>query len=513
MQTAIERAESVIDRYKKRVDAPGQRDLLTGETRKTEKTQGKLRWITLHAHSGDATTHVQISDDGKIHAGPASLTGRNLNSLKGKTHHESRMHDPHLQYTSDGRPVGPTVRHIDKLHADPERFQFKVSGIDKATGTTSELKDVKEYNPELGGQLLVWHDPEDGRDYVINGHHRFRLAKQSPKNDEVGKFNGNVPVYYVNAKTHKEARAHGALANIAEGRGSGLDAAKFMRDMGVGLEEFEKHGISPKGHIAQMALDLKNLSPTIFQKLTNGSISEGRAAAIGKHLASEDAQDQLFGWIQKHEKEKAPFSDRKVAEMARSTAAMKPKTSGGGMFDDFFDQFPIAERADIAEHIGRTLSGELKSLKDASSERRAGVIEAEGENKIDTATNRSRAQRAAIHEDEFSKRANAQGHPIAMSLDSYAERLANEPKSKRSSILKESLAEIRRLIDSKSGPKEGFVQPLQGTGEGGSGAEHGVRDTSGPVAKMSKRFDRAEANARYCREKYEGQRPFRGWFK
>ena len=36
---------------------------------------------------------------------------------------------------------------------------------------------------------------------------------------------------YIDAPDEKTARARGALVNIAEGRGTSVDAAKFMRDM------------------------------------------------------------------------------------------------------------------------------------------------------------------------------------------------------------------------------------------------------------------------------------------
>lgn len=447
--TPEQRVNSVIDRYAKHhPDSPGQRDLFTGDVRKSPKSQSKLKWITLHDVHGNGTTHVQISESGDIKAGPAALKGRNLHDLKNKTHHESRSHDPNLEYTPDGRPVGPTVRSIDDLNVDAKRFQYKITGINPETGTNSELKENKLYDPELGGQLLIWKDPENGKDFVINGHHRYELAKKSPRSTEVGKFKGSVPVYYVNAKDHVEARAHGALANIAEGRGSATDAAKFMRDMGVGLEDFEKRGISTKGAIANAALDLKKLSPTLFQKLTNGLLSEGRATAIGKHLPNEDAQDQLFHWISKHEKENAPFSDRKVAEMARVTAAIKPKVEKGGMFDDFFASYPIEQRADIMGHISRSLSGEAKSLKDASSRRRAGIIEAEGDNRIDVVGNKDRAKTAELISDEFSARANASGHPIAKMLDDAAFRLSQSPRH-RKTIYNDALDFVRSELARK----------------------------------------------------------------
>jgi len=532
MLSNAERIEQAKDRYKKHIESgPGQRDLFTGETRKSAKTQGKFHWITLKSHDGEPTTHVEISDDGKVRKGPAGLTGKSLFDHESKSpdtekpkivkvparpavHHGTARREPaapasHLRHLPDGRVVGPTVMSIDDLHVDPERFQYKVSGINKETGTNSEIRDNTIYNPELGGQLLVWKDPADGKTYVVNGHHRAELAKKSPRSSEIGEFNGSHPVYYINARDHVEARAHGALANIAEGRGTATDAAKFMRDMGVGPEHFKKHGISHKGALAAAAMELKKLSPMIFQKLTNGMISEGRAAMIGKHLPNEDAQDQLYRWIEKHEKQPGDYSDRKVAEMAKSTAAMKPKQAGmgGGLLGDWFDEFPIEQRADIADHVARTLSGETKSLRDASSERRKGVIEAEGDNKIDAVTNRARAMKSAAALEEFDHRVNAQGHPIAQLLDQYAERLASEPK-KRTAILKEALAEVRKLAEAGSGGKTDdgaadrtHVRPLQGDGPG-------RRDSEQPASNGVSRFSRleaAEANYRYYCERVAGK--------
>lgn len=510
------RIKSVTERYKKsHIDAPGQKDLFTGDVRKSPNTQSKLKWITLHDVHGNGTTHVQISESGDIKSGPSSLMGRNLSNMKGKTQSEPPSRDPYLEYTSEGRPVGSTVRNVDDLHVDSDRFQYKVVGIDKSTGTTTELKEAKIFNPDFGGQILIWRDMEDGKDWVINGHHRVSVAKRSPRGTGIGEYKGQIPVRYINAKNAKEARALGALANIAEKNGTATDAAKFMRDMNVGLEEFEKRGISPNGSIAQAALELKKLSPSIFQKLTNGQLTEQRAQTIAKHLPDEDMQDQFFGWLQKHEKESDPFSERKVMEMAKSTARMKPKESSGpDLFKDWFKDFPIEERASISEHVGRTLSGEAKSLRDASSTKRAGMIEAEGENKIDTDANRVRAKRAAVVEDEFNLRSNAGGHPIAKALDDFAERMAKEHAKKRPGILKEALTTIRKLLEESGsdGEREGSsVRRVQENDRGGRDRQQGVRDPAGPITKMS-RLERAEANLRYCRERHAEKAPFQGWF-
>src|SRR5207253_1802522 len=100
----------------------------------------------------------------------------------------------------------------------------------------SATEGVAKWNPDLGGILLVWHDPADKKTYVINGHHRLDIAKKLGAD--------NVVVRYINAKDAEEARSKGALTNIAEGHGTAVDAAKWMRDTHNTLEDMAKEGVS-----------------------------------------------------------------------------------------------------------------------------------------------------------------------------------------------------------------------------------------------------------------------------
>ena len=123
--------------------------------------------------------------------------------------------------TKAGKPSTPDsgkVYHIPshQLQVDPARFQYKLN-VDKS-GVTDELKSVKTFNPDFAGVISVWADPADGKVYVVNGHHRYELAHRTG--------HAALAVRYGDAKTAKEARAVGALNNIAEGRGTAVDAAK-----------------------------------------------------------------------------------------------------------------------------------------------------------------------------------------------------------------------------------------------------------------------------------------------
>ena len=117
------------------------------------------------------------------------------------------------------------------LHLAPKRFQYKLD-VD-ASGVTNLLKGQK-WNPDLAGVVSVWRDPADGKLYVVNGHHRAQLAKEN----RVPRLN----VLHIPAATAEEARATAALQNIAEGRGTVIDAAKFFRDSGISLGDLEGEG-------------------------------------------------------------------------------------------------------------------------------------------------------------------------------------------------------------------------------------------------------------------------------
>lgn len=378
----------------------------------------------------------------------------------------------------DGRPVGPAIVDISQLHIDPERFQYKVSGINSKTGTDASLKSVDRYDPTLGGSMLVWEDPEDGQTYVVNGHHRHEIANRSGHwegevgtADEGSGWSGEMQVFYVNAQSAKVARSHGALANIAEGHGSEIDAAKYLRDSGETLESLKKHHIAVSGKVAHVALSLAKLSDTMFQRLSNGRMTVGRASAIADHLPSHDAQEQLYGFITKREANgKTTFSDGKVAEMARATAT-QPKTvvtdSDGGMFKDWFEEQAIEQRADVSDHVRRNLAGTFRTFKEASSDRRKGLLESTGANVIDTEGNQQRAHLAELAVDDFDHRANAAGDPVALILNLYAEKIKNAPR-KRNGLVEEALGAVRKQFDIER-------QPVSADAAGGGRIDDGVQ--------------------------------------
>jgi hypothetical protein len=183
-----------------------------------------------------------------------------------------------------------TEMNVAEISQDPERFQYK--GNTDPTGVTDKLKDV-QWDPDLSGVISVWKDPADGKTYVVNGHHRLQKAIES----NVGK----VDVKFIDAKDAAEARAKGALQNIAEGNGTAVDAAKFFRESGLNPEQLKKRGISLSKGLGSKGVSLSKLSDDLFDQVVSGKMDEDRGAAIGKATSDPLQQESLVKLIQQEE--------------------------------------------------------------------------------------------------------------------------------------------------------------------------------------------------------------------
>ena len=325
--------------------------------------------------------------------------------------------------------TGLTLMDIDDIKADATRFQYKVSGIG-AGGVSQKLKDAEVFNPMLMGSFLVWHDPEDGETYVVNGHHRHELAQRA---DRWKGFNGLVPAYFVDAPDATTARAMGALANIADENGTATDAAKFIRDTGSTPEDMRKLGVSLRGRIAEPAQALSQVSDTLFHQLSTGLMKESRALAIANNLQDHEKQNQLVRKIDKAENEGKTLTDAVVAEMARQYDAAGEKRSdggGGGLFgDDDFKESLIVERSELISGVRQALNGMRSALGRASTKRAAERLESVGGNVIDTEANKAKKAELDRLVEDFNSTVNYRGTGLSEMFNDYAQRLADNPRA------------------------------------------------------------------------------------
>lgn len=307
------------------------------------------------------------------------------------------------------------------LNFDPKRFQYKlVHGGE--TGASGSLDGVKKWDENLGGVLQVWRDPADGKDYVVNGHNRASKARQLGAE--------TVSVRYLPVDTAKEARAIGALTNIAESKGNSLDAAKFFRDSGITREDLEAKGIPMKEKIATDGLALSKLAPHLFDKVVQGDIPIERATLIGDRIHDHEAQSKLVELIDKETKRGRKINNDVVRELA-DTVQSAP-THSEMQFSLFGAEESTRnlalEKAEVTAEVRKRLSREKKLFGVVSKSKAAKELEKAG-NQIDTDKSREISEQAGQVLGVFDQLKNQSG-PVSSAINRAVERIANGENKK-----------------------------------------------------------------------------------
>lgn len=375
----------------------------------------------------------------------------------------------------DGTPANTRMEDVhtvpvESLNRDPSRFQYKVSGIGK-DGVTDELKGVGKYNHELGGTLLVWRDPENGKDYVVNGHHRHELAERSKS--------GTVNARYIDAPNAKVARAKGALANIAEGRGTAVDAAKYIRDTGSTAEDLREAGISLSGKVAADAMTLKDLGDKAFQDLTEGKLDEQKAVAVARHLKDPALQDMLFRKLRSREEEGKDWSKAEIETAARKMAnAGKYTEKGADLFGDFEEEHSTFDQeVELESYVGRMLAQRANDFAAVSNAKRADRVSDAG-NVLAVEENQKRRQQADQNLETFNLLVNRSG-PISKAIQKSAVELASAKTKKEKDRVKErALGLVQTALEGDLG-FSGTTPVAADTG-GTVGSEPGRSEDPGP---------------------------------
>ena len=350
----------------------------------------------------------------------------------------------------DGTPVAPVRENVytvptGTLNVDPARFQYKVKGIGEK-GVGEELKGTSKWVPELGGVLLVWRDPENGKDFVINGHHRHELATRAGTEQ--------LNARYIDAPTAKHARAIGALANIAQGHGTAIDAAKYLRDSGKDVEHLKRSGISMSGRVASDAASLVDLSDKSFAAVAQGKMEEDKAVAVAKHLKDHTLQDKLFKKIWQLEDDGKDWSIREVeAASKKMSRAGIFKDTGTDLFGDWeSEESTFDQEVELESFINRAFATEANDFAAVSSTRRAERVSETG-NVLNVDANLQKRDSARASLSDFDREVGLKG-PVAEAIKAQAARLAKATKkADRESIKKTTLDEVRKVLSAMQSPE------------------------------------------------------------
>jgi hypothetical protein len=314
----------------------------------------------------------------------------------------------------------------DALVVDARRFQFRIISHH---GT---LREVASWNPDLCGVLSVWRDPADGLVCVIDGHHRHGLALRL-----------GVPrlaVRFITAPDASTARVIGALINIAHKNATPIDAAKLLRDAGMGPAEVAAHGVALNGRLMQVALELAVLPGELFEACAMGSLPVDLAAAIG----SAGGQLQIMRDLHKAAKagKWSAAKTREAADVARFATVQA--AAGDGLLPGLMEQLSsdLEQLLEIRAAVRARLRSEIVALSLAARPKAAAHLERAG-NLIDREGSQAARARAKTGLDLFAVLVNQSG-PLCELLNMLAAEIG--PGHSAAQVAEENLDLLRHAL-------------------------------------------------------------------
>jgi hypothetical protein len=254
------------------------------------------------------------------------------------------------------------VMPTDALVVDARRFQFRI------VSHHGTLREVCSWNPDLCGVLSVWRDPANGLTYVVDGHHRHALGVRL-----------GVPrlaVRFLSAPDARSARVVGALINISHKNATPIDAAKLLRDAGMGPQEVAAHGVALNGRLMQVALELAALPGELFEAVAMDDLPVDLGAAIGSCGGEHQIMRDL------HRAAKAgrwcSAKTREAADVARFATVQV--VDGCGFLPGLMEQLSsdLEQLLEIRAAVRARLRSEIVALQLAARPRAAAHLERAG---------------------------------------------------------------------------------------------------------------------------------------
>ena len=262
---------------------------------------------------------------------------------------------------------------------DAKRFQFKEGGDEY--GVTERLQGVTEWDPVKAGTVIFWEDAQ-GKVFIADGHQRAGLARrimdQNPDQDIslIG-----YKLRETDDISAEKARVIAAVANIAQGTGTVIDAAKVLR-----VEPGRISELPPRSVLVRQAKDLVNLSDDAFGAIVNQVIPANYGAIVGRLIDDPDLQQAAIKVLSKSDPSNA-FQAEAIVRQVRETDMVK-ETQVSLFGDEDVATSLYTERAKVLDRTVNILRADKASFENLS--KNAERIEAEG-NKLAKDQNQRRA--------------------------------------------------------------------------------------------------------------------------
>jgi hypothetical protein len=360
----------------------------------------------------------------------------------------SALADSGATVMPDRLKAGIELARTSDLVADPERFQYKLNTNNKGVQKGNSLEGLDRWNTSMEGALLVWEDPATGKTFVVNGHNRLAKAL------ELGI--PTVPVKRLLASTAEQARALGAMDNIASGGGTPWDAAKFFRDAGIlDMDQAGKAGLPLNSGHAEKGLQLAALPDNIFQAGLTGDLPEARAIALGASGLSPEKMQSVWNEYQADKFFQTEEGFRDLIDLAKDTPTTKDQS--GRIIQDSLPGLETAADRDLTKtklKLARKVAGNLRTDKNAlrGAARNAPTLEGKGNSKIDANASMQAGLETAQLADVFDA--------LKFKSDNDISRLLNEGAAEIAAGAKMDMV-ARRIQGELAQAAEGVVMPAK----------------------------------------------------
>ena len=387
---------------------------------------------------------------------------------------------------------------------DAKRFQFKEGGDEY--GVTERLQGVTEWDDVKAGTVIFWEDV-DGKIFVADGHQRAGLAKRIMDQDPSQDINlVGYKLREVDDISAEKARVIAATANIAQGTGTAIDAAKILR-----VEPGRLSELPPRSTLVRQARDLVKLSDDAFGSIVNGVIPPNYGAIVGRLIDDPDKQQAAIQVLAKSDAANAFQAETIVRQVNEQDLVNEVQT---GLFgDEVLAESLFLERARVLDRTYKILREDKTAFENLS--KNADRIEAEG-NKLEKTRNQERAnqngkaitllQALATRKGELSDELSAAAR-TARETNNYANAARGFAESVRRGIERgdfdrAEVGDVRRTFDDAPKSRQDAIEDepsLEGFDEpSGKAAED---QTNQLILNTFRTFDapreRAEGFARY----------------
>ena len=361
---------------------------------------------------------------------------------------------PSEQVLPGGRlATNKTLEEFDpaKLETDAKLMQYKAGG--DAEGVTDALTSVSKFDRTYAGLITVY-ERTDGTLIVADGHQRLGLAKRAlaAGQDPADVVLQGFRLREANGVTPQQARIAAAMINVADDKGTAIDAAKILRDV-TDQETLDllEATITKKSAAYTQGQSLAKLEGDAFGLVVNGDVKPSYAAIVGDLISGEAQQLKALDVLRR--------TDPSNIDEARSIVnQVKALGFTQGTTTDLFGAVDIANNLFIerAQLIGAMMA-RLKKEKATFNQllERETTITGRG-NKLDQEANLEAKTDAENVLNQIERLANTTG-PVSEAITRGAQRIADgeKPNTVVGGVIKDvsrGLKDVSRGIDGDNGP-------------------------------------------------------------